>query len=87
VNNAGLDYPEVLPTMKDFTGAEIEAMVHIADMRGIDLIKAQDCIIPQAITLSGDIIALREWAKNTCLPAEAVPASVAVTDAKRRVDV
>jgi SpoVK/Ycf46/Vps4 family AAA+-type ATPase len=80
----GKDYPE----MKDFTGAEIEAMVHIADMRGIKLNEAEKCVIPQAITLKAEINALREWAKDTCLPADtSLPAMVAATDARRRVDV
>ena len=60
------------PSMTDYTGAEIEAMVHIADMRDISLIDASKCIIPQAKTMAESISKLREWAKDRTIPAETV---------------
>lgn len=67
----GLQYPQkVMPTMQDYSGAEIEAMVHIADMRNVPLAEAAECIIPQAKTMAEDIAHLREWAKERTIPAE-----------------
>jgi SpoVK/Ycf46/Vps4 family AAA+-type ATPase len=60
------------PAMTDYSGAEIEAMCHIADMRGINLVDASECIIPQAKTMAESIEALREWAKDRTIPAEKV---------------
>lgn len=60
------------PDMDQFSGAEIEALVHIADMRGVDLVTAAESIIPQAKTMAEKINALREWAKDRTIPAETV---------------
>jgi ATP-dependent 26S proteasome regulatory subunit len=73
------------PDIKDFTGGEIEALVNLADMRGICLSEARKLIIPQIITKGEEITALRNWAKGRCLPAEDIPA--VKTDAKRKLDV
>ena len=64
--------PKVLPNMTDFTGAEIEALVHIASMRGLTLKEASKSIIPQIKTMGEQIIALREWAETRCINAEEI---------------
>lgn len=69
----GIAFPqEACPVMTDYSGAEIEAMCHIADMRGISLVDAAECIIPQAKTMAENIDKLREWAKDRTIPAEKV---------------
>jgi len=64
----------VKPAMEQFTGAEIEALCHIADMRNMDLMEASKSILPQALTMKENIDALRTWAKGRTIPAEALPA-------------
>jgi AAA+ superfamily predicted ATPase len=76
------DYPE----MKDFTGAEIEALVHIASMRKMTLKAAEKCIIPQIVTAKDQINALRQWAKTSCIPAEAIP-STKSNNGSRKIDI
>ena len=61
--------------MKDFSGAEVEALVHIANMRNTSLEDAAKCIIPQARTMSEDVNTLREWAKDRTIPAENIPST------------
>ena len=73
------EYPE----MDQYTGAEIEALVHIADMRNMSLKQASYCILPQAKTKAEDITALRAWAKGRTIPAEAIPP---VGSIKRNID-
>jgi SpoVK/Ycf46/Vps4 family AAA+-type ATPase len=73
-----------LPVCKDFTGAEIEALCHIASMRGLSLIEASKCIIPQIKTMGDDIEAMRSWAKDRCISAEEV-IEVKAND-KRKID-
>lgn len=69
----GIKYPQnPMPQMKDYSGAEIEAMCHIADMRDISLTDAAECIIPQAKTMAENIANLREWAKDRTIPAEKI---------------
>ena len=69
----GIKFPQnPCPAMTDYSGAEIEAMCHIADMRGISLKDAAECIIPQAKTMSENIERLREWAKDRTIPAEKI---------------
>lgn len=74
------------PAMDHFTGAEIEALCHIADMRGIDLLKAAECILPQAVTMKENVDALRKWAVGRTIPAENIP-SIDVKKTKRDIDV
>jgi AAA+ superfamily predicted ATPase len=76
------------PNMDQFSGAEIEAMVHIADMRGMSLKEASECILPQAKTMSERIEALRAWAKDRTIPAEKAPKSNlrVVKRRKRKMD-
>lgn len=66
-----------LPVCEDFTGAEIEALCHIASMRNIPLIEAIKSIIPQIKTMGDEIIAMREWAKNRCISAEEISNPIA----------
>jgi SpoVK/Ycf46/Vps4 family AAA+-type ATPase len=61
---------KMAPKMDLFSGAEIEALVHIASMRGISLKAAADTIIPQAKTMAENVEQLREWAKDRCISAE-----------------
>ena len=72
---ANLRVPKNIPSelMKDFSGAEVEALVHIADMRNISLEAAAKCVIPQAKTMAESVNALREWAKGRTIPAEEIP--------------
>jgi SpoVK/Ycf46/Vps4 family AAA+-type ATPase len=74
-----------VPDMKDFTGAEVEALVNLADMRGKTLVEARDFIIPQIITKGEEITELRNWAKGRCLSAEDFKPIKA--NGKRRLDV
>ena len=74
------------PAMEHFTGAEIEALCHIADMRGIDLLEAAKCILPQALTMKENVEALRRWSVGRTIPAENIP-SIDVKEAKRSIDV
>ena len=70
--------------MKDFSGAEVEALVHIADMRNMNLEDASRCIIPQARTMAENVNSLREWAKDRTIPAELIPLAKI---GKRQLDV
>jgi len=72
--------------MNEFSGAEIEALVHIADMRGISLEDAVKCIIPQAKTMAENVTALRKWAKERTIPAEDIHFSN-IKRQKRKLDV
>lgn len=71
----GLRVPKNIPSelMKDFSGAEVEALVQIADMRKISLEASSKCVIPQAKTMAESVNALREWAKGRTIPAEDIP--------------
>lgn len=55
-----------------FTGAEIEALCHIAKMRGISMHEAEKSIIPQIKTMGDEIQAMRDWAKDRCISAEEI---------------
>ena len=72
--------------MDQFSGAEIEAMVHIASMRGIKLADAEKCVISTAKAAGDTIEKLRQWAKDHTIPAEAVP-GLKVVNGKRKMDV
>jgi len=75
------------PSLVDFSGAEIEALVHIADMRGVSLIEASKAIIPQAKTAGESIARLRDWAKGRTIPAETVMETRTVKrPGRRRID-
>lgn len=76
------------PAMDEFSGAEIEALVHIAKMRGMTLGDASECILPQAKTMAEGINKLREWAKDRTIPAEKAPKSNlrVVKKRKRKLD-
>lgn len=74
---------EQYPEMKDFTGGEVEALVTLADMRGMSLNKAREFIIPQIITKGEEITELRKWAKTRCLSAE----TLQPINGKRKLDV
>jgi hypothetical protein len=67
-----IDFNQKLPPMLQYSGAEIEALVHIADMRNLSLMDAAESIIPQAKTMAEAINGLREWAVHRCIPAETV---------------
>ena len=56
--------------LNDFSGAEIEALVNIASMRGISINEAIETILPQAKTMGESIDALRKWAEDRTIPAE-----------------
>jgi len=75
---------KLAPKMDLFSGAEIEALVHIASMRGISLKAAADTIIPQAKTMAENVEQLREWAKDRCISAEKSIKGGKVTPLKRR---
>ena len=74
------------PDMGYFTGAEIEALCHIADMRNMELTEAVKCILPQAITMQENVDALRKWSVGRTIPAEEIP-SVDVNKTKRDIDI
>jgi len=88
IKKAGMKDPgiKMYPKMDQFSGAEIEALVHIADMRNMTLRKAVTCVIPQAKTKAEDITTLREWAKGRTIPAEEVP-PMGKEDNKRSIDI
>jgi hypothetical protein len=73
-----------LPDLDLFSGAEIEALVHIASMRNISLIDAAETIIPQAKTMKESIENLREWARDRTIPAEQTIIKKQVKQIKRR---
>jgi len=73
--------------MDKYSGAEVEALVHIASMRSISLYEAEKCVIATAKTSEDSITALREWAKDRTIPAEAVPGLKAINGGKRNLDV
>lgn len=82
----GVSIPKKHPVdLTDFSGAEIEALVHIASMRGITLHEAALTIIPQAKTASKEINALRDWAKDRTIPAEAKITKKAISR-RRKID-
>ena len=87
VKKAGMEMPtkKMLPDTTQFSGAEVEALVHIAEMRKMNLLDASAFIKPQAITMAEEVQRLHEWAKDRTLPAEAIP-SISKT-AKRSIDV
>lgn len=85
VNKADMKMPKKIPNMEHFSGAEIEAMVHMAEMKGIELEQAAKSIIPQAKNASESIKRLREWAKLHAQPAEEdMPVKL---NGKRKMDV
>lgn len=81
----GVQMKGQVPDMEDFTGAEIEALVNLADMKGISLWKARDSIIPQIVTKGEEIQSLRNWAKGRCLSAENM--QMIKSNGKRKLDV
>ena len=85
----GLKIPKNIPAelMKDFSGAEVEALVHIADMRNISLEASAKSVIPQAKTMAENVNALREWAKGRTIPAEDIPFKKTTRKIKRHLDV
>lgn len=84
---AGIKPPtKTWPTMEDYSGAEIEALVHIASMRNISLFDAAECIIATAKTNADQINALRKWAKDSTVSAEKIP-GLKVVNGKRKMDV
>ena len=86
-DKAGIEVNGDAPAMDEFSGAEIEALVHIADMRGMTLKDAADCILPQAKTMAEGINQLREWAKDRTIPAEKAPKSnLRVIKRRRKLD-
>ena len=86
-DKAGIEVNGDVPAMDEFSGAEIEALVHIADMRGMTLEDAADCILPQAKTMAEGINQLREWAKDRTIPAEKAPKSnLRVIKRRRKLD-
>ncbi len=74
--------PMITLNLDQFSGAEIEALVHIAKMRKITLKKALNCILPQAKTMKEDITKLRSWAKNRTISADIISNKI-----KRKIDV
>lgn len=82
---AGIETNGDVPKMDEFSGAEIEALVHIADMRGMTLKDASECILPQAKTMAEGINALREWSKDRTIPAEkAIKTNLRVVKRRKR---
>jgi len=88
VKKADMEMPskKMSPDTDKFSGAEIEALVHIAEMRKMNLMEASAFIKPQAITMAEEVKTLHEWAQDRTLPAESIP-SVSKTKAKRNIDV
>ena len=87
---AGIGLPAArtkYPKMDQYSGAEVEALVHIASMRNISLYNAEKCVIATAKTSEDSITTLREWAKDRTIPAEAVPGLKAINGGKRNLDV
>ena len=56
--------------LENFSGAEVEALVNVASMRNLPLIKAKKFIIPVAQTMSDKINHIRAWAKVNCVAAD-----------------
>jgi len=75
------DYPE----MEDYTGAEIEALIHIASMRNMTLEEASSSILPQAKTMGESINALRKWSVGRTIPADRIEQSIS-KGKKRKID-
>lgn len=86
VEKAGMNMPATnkVPTMEHYSGAEIEGLVHIANLRGMSLMQADESIFPLAVTMKENIDAIRSWAKDRCTPAEKIPG--VKVGAKRRID-
>jgi hypothetical protein len=63
-NKTGIKLPKKIPSnlMRDFSGADVESLIHIANMRKMSLENAAKCIIPQAKTMAENINAFRHWA-------------------------
>ncbi len=74
------------PKMDLYSGAEIEAMCHIASMRGIGLKEAEKCVISVAKANKGKIDALRNWAADFAVPAEEIPGMQVINGGKRKLD-
>ena len=81
----GLDPKQKVPTMKDWSGAEIESLCHNANMRGISLMEASQLILPLAATKKEEIDALRNWAKGRTIDAEKMPEFK--TTGKRKLEI
>ena len=58
------------PVMKDWTGAEIEGVCSLANLRGETLVEASKLMISVAVTRKEEIDALNEWAKGRTNPAQ-----------------
>ena len=87
IKKVGMEMPSkrMIPSTDQFSGAEIEALVDIADMRKMNLMDASAFIKPQAITMAEEVQRLHEWAKDRTLSAEAI--SLVSKTAKRNIDV
>lgn len=75
------------PKMDMFSGAEIEAMVNIADMREISLLEAEKCVVATAKTAADTVEEIRSWAKVNAVPADDIPGLKAINGGKRKMDV
>lgn len=85
---AGIKVPkrDSMPKMDQYSGAEVEALVHIASMRSIPLIDAEKCVIATAKTSAESIGKLRKWAKDNTVQAEAIT-GLKVVKGKRKMDI
>jgi len=83
IKKFSLPKPKTIPKMEDWTGAEIEALCHNADMRNVSLTKASKFILPMALTMEEEITELRVWAKGRTIPAD-IPTSATKHKVKSR---
>lgn len=91
----GIDLDEVASRCRDFTGAEIAAIVPDAIITGFndgarpintaDLIAAAATVVPLSKTAGDKIAKLREWAKGRATPASAQSTTTA-PEARRQLD-
>ena len=84
MEKTGLEMPKTIPTMDKYSGAEIEAMVHIASMRNLSLDNASMMIKAMATVKSQDYKELENWAKDCAVDANEIPSSA--SKLKRKID-
>jgi hypothetical protein len=65
-----LDPDQPRPDDTDWTGAEIRSCCRLAGLLQITLVRAQQNVVPVAVTAAESIHRLREWASGRCLDAD-----------------
>jgi len=67
------DQIDEIPNTDNWTGAEIEALCHNANMRNLTLKEASQFVLPMYQTAKEEVEALEKWAKGRAISSEEIP--------------